>query len=387
MMPAKSAALPMHSAAARKSFYDAIGQHHLTPLWEVLHALVPPSPATPCMPALWKYSDIRPFLMASGQLITAEEAVRRVLVLENPALRGQSCITQSLYAGLQVILPGEVAPSHRHTQSALRFVVEGHGAYTAVDGERTLMQPGDFIITPSWTWHGHGHGHGHGHDNRQGHDVQAHGDSNSGLGLDSGSDSAAAVVWLDGLDIPMLRFFDAGFAENAGAASQPISRPTGLSAARYSANMLPMQYDAPYGQTSPLFSYPYERTRQALHELERHADIDPWDGVKLRYINPATGSSPVPTMATFMQRLPPGFTGQPYRQTDGVVFSVVEGHCAVSIEAGGKTVNYSLSPRDHFVIPSWHTTQFASDTGCVLFSFSDRPVHQALGIHKEERMS
>ena len=77
-------------------------------------------------------------------------------MLENPALRGQSCITQSLYAGLQLILPGEVAPSHRHTQSALRFVVDGEGAYTAVDGERTTMRPGDFIITPSWTWHDHG---------------------------------------------------------------------------------------------------------------------------------------------------------------------------------------------------------------------------------------
>ncbi len=108
-----------------------------------------------------------------------------MLILENPALRGQSAITQSLYAGLQLILPGEVAPSHRHTQSALRFIVEGSGAYTAVDGERTTMRPGDFIITPSWTWHDHGH------------------------------DGTGPVIWLDGLDIPMIRFFDAGFAENA----------------------------------------------------------------------------------------------------------------------------------------------------------------------------
>ena len=122
----------------------------------MLHALVPPQPATPCVPALWKYDEVRPFLMRAGEAITAEEAVRRVLILENPALRGQSAITQSLYAGLQLILPGEVAPSHRHTQSALRFIVEGSGAYTAVDGERTTMRPGDFIITPSWTWHDHG---------------------------------------------------------------------------------------------------------------------------------------------------------------------------------------------------------------------------------------
>jgi len=349
------------SGAARKAFYEAISAHSMTPLWEVLHALVPPSPNTPCRPALWKYADVRPFLMQSGELITAEEAVRRVLILENPGLRGQSCITQSLYAGLQVILPGEIAPSHRHTQSALRFVVEGHGAFTAVDGERTLMKPGDFIITPSWTWHDHGH--------------------------EGRVESDAPVVWLDGLDIPMLRFFDAGFAENGGAKQQEVTKPLGISGHRYGANMLPMRYDAPFGQTSPIFSYPYERTRETLHQLEMHGDIDAWDGVKLRYVNPATGGSPMPTMATFMQRLPAGFVGKPWRQTDGAVFSVVEGSGFVDITQDGETRTFEFGPRDHFVIPSWHTAQLRSAQSCVLFSFSDRPVHQALGIHREERLS
>ena len=124
------------------------------------------------MPAIWKYEDVRADVMASGALISAEEAVRRVLILENPGLPGQASITQSLYAGLQLILPGEIAPSHRHTQSALRFIVEGRGAYTAVNGERTTMRPGDFIITPSWTWHDHGN-------------------------ADS-ADGGEPVVWLDG---------------------------------------------------------------------------------------------------------------------------------------------------------------------------------------------
>ncbi len=346
---------------ARKMFYDAIAAHSMTPLWEVLHALVPQSPSTPCLPAFWKYADVRPYLLQSGRLITAEEAVRRVLILENPALCGQSRITQSLYAGLQVILPGEVAPSHRHTQSALRFVVEGHGAYTAVDGERTQMKPGDFIITPSWTWHDHGH---------QGR-----------------VDADEAVVWLDGLDIPMLQFFDAGFAENGSASSQAVTKPEGISASRYGANMLPVRYDAPFAQTSPIFSYPYDRTREALQNLENHSDIDAWDGVKLRYVNPATGGSPMPTMATFMQRLPAGFEGKPYRQTDGAVFSVVEGCGSVSIQRNEQIWTFEFGPRDHFVIPSWHTATLHSQPGCVLFSFSDRPVHQALGIHREERLS
>ena len=341
----------------RQQLYSDMSPLNLTPLWEVLHALVPKQPDTPCVPALWKYDEVRPFLMRAGQAITAEEAVRRVLILENPALRGQSAVTQSLYAGLQLILPGEVAPSHRHTQSALRFIVEGSGAYTAVDGERSTMHPGDFIITPSWTWHDHG------------------------------NDAKEPVVWLDGLDIPMIRFFDAGFAENDTSKSQSVSRAEGTSFARYGHNMAPVRHDAPFGQTSPIFSYPYERSRAALESLERDAPIDGWDGVKLRYLNPLTGGSPMPTMATFMQKLPAGFSGKPWRQTDGAVYSVVEGQGEVIVERGGMQWRQSYSPRDHFVIPSWHTARFASERGCVLFSFSDRPVQQAMGIHQEERLS
>ncbi len=345
------------AAQVRQQLYRDMSPLNLTPLWEVLHALVPPQPSSPCVPSLWKYDQIRPFLMRAGEAITAEEAVRRVLILENPALRGQSAITQSLYAGLQLILPGEVAPSHRHTQSALRFIVEGEGAYTAVDGERTTMHPGDFIITPSWTWHDHGH------------------------------EADGPVVWLDGLDIPMIRFFDAGFAENGTARSQSVSRAEGASFARYGHNMAPVRGDAPFGTTSPIFSYPYARSREALHQLERETPLDAWDGFKLRYVNPLTGGSPMPTMATFMQRLPSGFSGKPYRQTDGAVFSVVEGTGSVRVGDGAAAQTFAFGPRDHFVIPSWHTARFATEAGCVLFSFTDRPVHQALGIHHEERLS
>ncbi len=345
-------------AQERQALYREMASLNLTPLWEVLHALVPPQPATPCVPALWKYDAVRPFLMRAGQAITAEEAVRRVLILENPALRGQSAITQSLYAGLQLILPGEVAPSHRHTQSALRFIVEGSGAYTAVDGERTTMHPGDFIITPSWAFHDHG------------------------------SEADGPVVWLDGLDIPMLRFLDAGFAQNGASASQRVKRPEGTSDARYGHNMAPVRHDAPYGLTSPVFSYPYERTREALERLERDTPVDPWDGVKLRYTNPQTGGWPMPTMATFMQKLPAGFAGRGWRQTDGAVYSVVEGQALIHVQSpAGQEWRFEAGPRDHFVVPSWHTTRLSCEQGCVLFSYSDRPVHQALGVHREERLS
>jgi len=364
-MPSPATAL----AAKRAQLYADMSPHHLTPLWEVLHTLVPAQPQTPCLPVLWRYEQVRPFLMRAGQAITAQEAVRRVLILENPALRGQSCITQSLYAGLQLILPGEIAPSHRHTQSALRFIVEGSGAYTSVNGEKTTMQSGDFIITPQWTWHDHGH------------DAQR----TSGFVADE-SGGSAPVVWLDGLDIPMIRFFDAGFAQNGQQAAQSITKPEGASFAAYGHNMAPVRRVAPFGNTSPIFSYPYARTREALDALERFEAMDAWDGFKLRYINPLTGGSPMPTMQTFMQRLPKGFSGAPYRQTDGAVFSVVEGSGQAVIESHHGSYAFALQPRDHFVVPSWHTLRLLSNEGCVLFSYSDRPVQQALGIHQEERL-
>lgn len=348
---------PHPAPAARQTLYREMSPLHLTPLWEVLHALVPPQPTSPCVPALWKYRDVRPFLMRAGELITAEEAVRRVLIMENPALRGQSAITQSLYAGLQLILPGEVAPAHRHTQSALRFIVEGTGAYTAVDGERTTMHPGDFIITPSWTWHDHG------------------------------NEVDEPVVWLDGLDIPTVRFFDAGFAENSPERTQRVTRPEGTSQARYGHTMAPVRGDAPFGATSPIFSYPYARSREALHQLERTTAVDAWDGFKLRYTNPLTGGSPMPTMQPFLQRLPAGFDGKTWRQTDGAVYSVVEGAGTAYIEGPQGPLRFDFEARDHVVVPSWQTLRLQSEGGCVLFSFTDRPVQQALGIHREERLA
>ena len=337
---------------ARRDYYRRIRPLNLAPLWEALHALVPREPRSPCVPALWRYADIRPLLMESATLISAEEAVRRVLVLENPALPGHSSITQSLYAGLQLIMPGEIAPAHRHVQSALRFIVDGRGAYTTVGGERTTMHPGDFIITPSWAWHDHG---------------------NEGIG-----GASEPVVWLDGLDIPMVRFFDAGFAENDTTQVQRPARPEGNSYNRFGHNMVPVRHGHT-SATSPIFSYPYERSREALARLQRDEPADAWQGWKLRYINPLTGGAPMPTMATYLQLLPRGFAGRRHRATDGAVYSVVEGRGTADIDGQ----RFAFQPQDTFVVPSWAALRLEASEDAVLFSFSDRPVHEAIGIHRE----
>jgi len=337
--------------AARQELYRRMDKDNLAPLWEVLHELIPNEPATACRPAVWKYRQARPYLMEAGKLITAKEAIRRVLILENPGMRGESCITQSLYAGLQLILPGEIAPSHRHSQSALRFIVEGSGAYTAVDGERTTMFPGDFIITPSWTWHDHG------------------------------NPGAEPVVWMDGLDIRIVQLFAAQFHEVYPEEVQPVSRSEGASAARYGNNLVPLAVAAPFGKTSPIFNYPYARSRDSLDKLAQDQAPDPCHGWKMQFMNPLTGGHAMPTIAAFIQLLPKGFRSQAYRSTDGTIYSVVEGEGRVHV--GDETFEYEA--RDTFVAPSWTPLRFEAKGATVLFSFSDRPGQEAMGLWREKR--
>src|ERR1043166_8110329 len=302
----------------RQAFYERLDRLGHAPPWEVLNRLVLPLPQPAIVPALWKYDDVLALLIEAGGLLTVQEAERRVLVLENPGIRGASQITQSLYSGLQLIQPGEVAPSHRHAASALRFIVEGDGGgYTAVDGERTAMQTGDFALTPSWTFHDHGN-----------------------LG-------STPVIWLDVLDLPIVNMFDTSFAEHHPEETQPVARKDGDALARYGGNMLPLEYTPPRGRTSPspVFNYPYARSREALDQLHRNGPVNPHHGVKLQYANPATGGYPLATIAAFLQLLPKGFAGKSYRSTDSTIYNVVEGHGRSRL--GSTTLAWG--PRDTFV--------------------------------------
>ncbi len=335
-----------------KAFYDRIDRLNMTPLWEVYSELITPEPDTPCLPFLWSFEQVRPHLMESGRLISAREAERRVLVLENPGLRGHSSVTHSLYAGIQLVLPGEVAPCHRHSQSALRLVMEGSGGYTSVNGEPVPMEKGDFILTGQWSWHDHS------------------------------NDSSDPVIWLDGLDVPLVRFLDASFVERYGAESHPLQRPPGDNVARYGANMLPVDHEAA-GLHSPAFSYPYRRSREALERMRRAEEWDPHHGIKMEFINPVAGGPAMPTLSAFIQLLPKGFATEPYRSTDGTVYTVIEG--------SGETLvaeqRFAWKPGDVFVVPSWHAHRHRAGEDCVLFSFSDRGVQQKLGLWRERKES
>lgn len=343
-------AVASNVSQGRSKYYSRISKQNLAPLWEVLNNLVTEEPQDACVPVHWRYGEVRPVLMEAGELITAKEAERRVLVLENPAKLGESRITNSLYAGYQLILPGEIAPAHRHSQSALRFVIEGNGAFTAVQGEKTLMQPGDFVITPSWAWHDHG------------------------------NESDVPMVWVDGLDIPIVEQLGTSFKENFKEDAQTLARPTGDALARYGAGLLPVDYE-PQSHNSPIFNYPYSRTREALETMRRSEEWDPCHGLKMKYINPVDGGFAMPTIATFLQLLPKDFTTVPYRSTDATIYIVVEGQGTTQV---GKE-NFKWLPHDVFVVPSWtwHTHQAAEEV--VLFSFSDRVIQQKLGLWREQR--
>lgn len=333
----------------REDYYRRLEQSALAPLWERLGDLVPAQPVARALPYMWRFSELKVCALQAAKLISAEDAERRVLVLENPGMPGESQITDTIYAGVQTILPGEIARSHRHSQSALRFVLDGSGAYTVVDGERATMRPGDFIITPAWTWHDHG------------------------------SDSDEPVLWMDGLDVPLVTFLKAGFREEDESIAQEQLRPD-EGVTRFGSGLLPLDMTRAT-HTSPILNYPYDRTREVLDAMRRHSDPDVHSGHALRYVNPTDGGWAIPTLATGMRLLPKGFSSRPYRSTDGTVFVVVEG----SVEFAFGDERRHAGPKDIVIAPGWRRYTVTAAEESVLFSFSDRPTHEKLGLWREER--
>jgi salicylate hydroxylase len=325
-------ARPRAAEPRREQFYRRLEPHSMAPLWTRLKALVPREPVPTGVAHRWRYADVRPHVLEAAEHITAEEAERRVLILENPGLRGSSQITGNLYAGLQLIMAGETAPAHRHTQSALRFVLEGDGAHTTVDDDRVVMRPGDLILTPAWRWHLHGNA------------------------------TASPMVWLDGLDIPLATYLGGTFREDAHDRTTAEDNPAPL----------------------PPIHFPYATIRASLEAMRRAGPPDRHTGYLLPYLDPATGGWALPTIAMMARLVPAGFTSAPYRSSDSVVFVVVEGRGAIDV-AGTR---FDLAPRDIAVVPGWLAYTIAADPGAdlVVFSYSERAAQDKLGWFREQRL-
>lgn len=337
-------------------FYRELSDQHLGALWNVLSNTLTREPAVRSVPQLWRWSDLRPRMLHSGELVTAAEAERRVLYLLNPGLPPeQITIVGNLYAGVQLLLPGEIARTHHHTASAIRFMIEGTAGYTTVSGERALMQRGDFLTTPIWAWHDHG------------------------------NDGEDAVMWLDGLDVPFVAEQDAIFFEeyrwNHASEVQPVSRRPDDSITRWGRNLRP-SYETFTGNYSPVLNYRWHDARGSLHAL-REDDGSPFDGIILEYSNPYSGGPVLPTMSSYLQLIRKDEHTWAHRHVASTVYHVAEGGGS-SIIAGR---HFDWEVGDTFVVPAWAWHEHASSPGeAVLFSFSNRPVLQAFGLEREEAL-
>jgi gentisate 1,2-dioxygenase len=318
----------------------------LSPLWTFFEEWFSAEPRSSATPHVWRFDELRPLLMNAAEVVSTAQAERRVLVLENPALPGAHVATDSLYAGLQLIMPGELARTHRHTAAALRFVIEGSGAYTAVAGEKAYMEPGDFIVTPSWAWHEHR------------------------------NESSSPTIWLDVLDVPLVRFLRAGFSEHY--AEPPMTPPPGGGA-----TLRPVGSERKSGAPPP-FSYPFARAREALEDLRAGA-WDPCHALRLEYLDPAGGGPAIPTISTFLQLVPKGFATLPYAATSSSIVSVVSGTGTATIVCGGEPHALRYGPRDLLAVPSWCALTLRADEDSVLFSASDEAAQRRLNVWREQR--
>ena len=335
------------------AYSERLEKLSLAPLWTALHALLPNERATRVVPHHWRWAELRAPLLEAARLVGIEQAERRVLVLRNPGLGGAYAATATLFAGLQIILPGETAPSHHHTPAALRLVVEGLGAYTTVDGVKCAMEPGDLIITPPMRWHDHGH------------------------------EGTEPVVWLDGLDIPLVRSLDASWASKMRPATAPITGTDSSQDEFTAAGLVPRQ--SRYEDTGfPQVRWPWRAVRAALAAMAAQAPANA--PIVLRHVNPRTGDFPLKTMGSEIQWLRPGETASAGRRTGSGVFHVVEGRGESRI--GETTVAWE--PGDCFVAPPWHWIEHRNRSGSApacLFHLNDEPALRALGLWHEELRS
>ena len=339
------------------SFYRELEQRHAGALWTVANKIEPWEPVSTSVPMVWRFADLRASVMRALELVTPEQAGRRVVYLNNPGRGDVSAAVGWLYSGLQVMGPGECASSHRHSASALRFIMEGRGAFTNVDGHKVTLGANDFVLTPNGTWHEHG--------------------------VD---ESGTPCIWQDGLDIPLMNALEANFYEVHPELQQAVSFPIDDSTSTWGSAALRPAGESWSKGYSPLLKYEWTPTYEALLRYAKVTDGSPYDGIHMDYVNPATGGPVMQTMGASMQLLRPGEHTKAHREVGSFVYQCAKGsgHSIVN----GKRLDWR--ERDIFVVPSWmyheHANASASEDAC-LFAFHDLPVMKALGLYRAEALA
>lgn len=337
------------------AFSEEVHRHALMPGWEFQGAQSN-EPVPAARAHRWSWTDVlRPMMVKAYDLVDPVKAERRNLVMVNPGLQ-RAATTHTLIAAVQGVLPGEIAPAHRHTAQALRFMIEGRGALTNVDGEPCVMDPGALVLTPQWCWHDHA------------------------------NETDRPVIWLDVLDVPFVMGLEQWFWEPFPHEIQPRSRPRGENLTRFGHGIVrpvgPRVHDGP----SPLLVYPWDRAEAALVDLAgfRGTDRDEADGgVRVEYHNPLTGGSVLATIACYAQMLRPAGVTRPRRTNASAVVHVVRGRGRTIV--GDQKLDWETG--DCLAIPHWtwvHHENRSSTEPAFLFIASDVPILQAFGIHREE---
>ncbi|WP_225640873.1 cupin domain-containing protein [Streptomyces werraensis] len=347
-----------HDDPALQELYADFEQHNLLPLWTQREDLMPLVPTPSAVAHRWRWADLYPLAVRSGTLVpVGRGGERRAIALANPGLAGEPHATPTLWAAIQYLGPGEVAPDHRHSQNAFRFVLEGEGVWTVVNSDPVRMSRGDLLLTPGWAWHGH-------------HNT-----------------TDQPMAWLDGLDIPLASCLDANFFEFGPDDLVDRSTPRLSRAERLWAHpaLRPVQ-GAAKGPHSPLAAYRWEHTDAALRaqlelEDEGHSGAVEAGHAAVIFADPVTGGDALPTIRTEMHRLRPHANTARTREVGSSVWQVFDGSGefllgdqAVGVERG-----------DVVTVPSWTPVQInAADSGLDLFRFSDTPVMEKLGYARQQ---
>jgi gentisate 1,2-dioxygenase len=331
-----------------QDYRDDLQAQNLVPLWPSLRAMLPPQvPATKTITTHWSYQSVRKLLLRAGVLTPIEKAERRVLVLANPG-HGLDKMQASpaMYAGMQLLLPGELAPAHRHTPNAIRMVVEGEGAWTLVGGEKCMMRRGDLILTPTGVWHEHGH------------------------------DGNDPVIWLDVLDLPVVYFLEASYHEEG---PHQIST-SGQSSRRYArGGLMPTRVFQRADEKYPLLCYPWSETKAALLTLSK-SDEDS-DIAKVTYVNPETGLDAQNILGFYALMLRAGQHARLPARSPAQLFHQIEGQ--VNLTAAGKS--FTMLEADTAAVPGYSQVELqnlSDSEPAFVFMADESPLHRKLGLYE-----
>jgi gentisate 1,2-dioxygenase len=336
-----------------RALYKGFEENHMNPLWTQTGDLMPEHPKPKAVPHVWRWGDLLPMAEKSGELVpVGRGGERRAIGLANPGLGGRAYVTPTLWCAIQYLLPGENAPEHRHSQNAFRFVVEGEGVWTVVNGDPVRMSRGDLLLTPGWNFHGH-------------HNV-----------------GTEPMAWMDGLDIPFSQQMDVGFFEVGAESVTDNATPSFSQSERLwchpGLRPLSQLQDA---VSSPIGAYRWEFTNEALAqqlllEDEGNPATAELGHAAIRYVNPTTGGDVMPTIRCEFHRLRAGTETSSRKEVGSSVFQVFEGSGAVVLNGETK----KLEKGDLFVIPSWVSWSLQADTQFDLFRFSDAPIMERLNF-------